>query len=299
MTKTIKKYLLVAKPGVVLGNMVSVAGGFLLAARGHVDVGKLLWTIVSVSLVVASGCVFNNWIDRDLDRKMIRTRHRVLPRGLMSPAAALVYGALLGIGGTLFLWAAANKLCVAIVMAGLVIYVGLYSLYLKRRTVYAALIGSLAGAAPPLAGYCAVSGRLDPGALILLILFSLWQVPHAHAIAVFRRRDYAAASIPVLPVKRGVVATRHHILGFILAFTAAAMMLTFGGYTGRGFLGVAVAVGLSWLWIAWSGYRASVERRWARRLFVFSIVGIAALSVMMAVDFATPHVPELLLSCAP
>ena len=111
-------------------------------------------------------------------------------------------------------------------LAGLVIYVGVYSLYLKRNSVYGALIGSLAGAAPPLAGYCAVTGRFDLGAVILLSIFSLWQMPHCYAIAVFRFDDYTAAAIPVLPVKQGTAAAKKHIVGYILAFMAATLMLT-------------------------------------------------------------------------
>ena len=179
------------------------------------------------------------------------------------------------------------------------IYVGVYSLYLKRHSVYGALIGSLAGAAPPLAGYCAVTGRFDLGAVILLSIFSLWQMPHCYAIAVFRLDDYTAAAIPVLPVKQGTAAAKKHIVGYILAFMAATLMLTFGGYTGYRTLAVATVLGLSWLYMAWSGYKASDERLWARKLFIFSILTIFILSVMMSIDFTAPVPSEMLLSYAP
>ena len=102
MMRTIKNYLLVTKPGIIAGNLVSVAGGFFLASRGDINPSLLLSTLFGMSLVVASGCVFNNIIDRKMDRKMLRTRHRVLASGLMSPAAASAYGSLLGLGGILF-----------------------------------------------------------------------------------------------------------------------------------------------------------------------------------------------------
>jgi protoheme IX farnesyltransferase len=284
----IKKYFLVTKPGIIFGNLVSVAGGFFLASQGRVDISVLLPTLVGMSLVIASGCVLNNCVDRTIDRKMARTQNRVLARGLMSPGSAVCYASLLGIAGTAMLWRAANLLSVAIVLTGFTVYVGVYSLYLKRHSVYATLIGSLAGAAPPLAGYCAVTNRFDMGALILLLIFSLWQIPHSYAIAILRFKDYAVAAIPVLPVKLGTPAGKKHIVGYMLAFTAATLLLTFGGYTGYRYLSVAAAMGLSWLYMAWSGYRTSDDRIWAKKIFIFSILTMTILSVMMSIDFKIP-----------
>ena len=130
-------------------------------------------------------------------------------------------------------------------------------------------------------------------------IFSLWQMPHWYAIAVYRFDDYAAAGIPILPVKRGTAAAKKHIAGFILAFMAATLMLTVGGYTGYRTFAVATVLGLSWLYLAWSGYKPSDERLWARKLFIFSILTIFILSVMMSIDFTVPVPPEMLLSYAP
>ncbi len=294
-----QNYLLVAKPGMVLGNLISTAAGFFLASKGRVDGVALAATLMGIALVVASGCVFNNCIDRELDRKMGRTSDRALAKGLISLRSAVIYGTILGIAGMTLLCAATNLLSVVITMAGLVIYVGVYSLYMKRSSVYSTLIGSLAGAAPPLAGYCAVTGSFDLGAVILLAIFTLWQMPHCYAIAVYRLDDYTAAGIPVLPVKHGTAAARKHIIGWIFGFMAATLTLTFAGYTGYNFFAVATALCLLWLYLAWSGYKASDERLWARKLFIFSILTISILSVMMSVDFTTPVPPEMLLSYAP
>jgi protoheme IX farnesyltransferase len=299
MPYRIKNFLLVAKPGIVFGNLISAAAGFFLASKGRGDGPLLLATLIGISLVVASGCVFNNLIDRNLDRRMLRTRNRALAQGIMSPKIAVAYATLLGLAGTALLWKATNLLAVAIVLAGLVIYVGVYSLYLKRHSVYAALIGSLAGATPPLAGYCAVTGRFDLGAVILLSVFSLWQMPHCYAIAIFRFEDYTAAAIPVLPVKQGTVVAKKHMVGYILAFMAATLMLTVGGYTGYSTFVVATGLGLSWLYMASSGSKAKDERLWARKLFIFSILTIFILSVMMSIDFTAPVPSEMLLSYVP
>jgi protoheme IX farnesyltransferase len=299
MAEAIKKYFLVTKPGIIIGNLVSTAGGFFLASRGETDIAVLLPILAGMSLVVASACVLNNCIDRNIDRKMTRTRDRVLAKGLMSSKAAVIYGSLLGISGMILLLTATNILSVAVVLAGFTIYVGVYSPYLKRYSIYGTLIGSLAGAAPPLAGYCAVSNRFDLGAVILLSIFSLWQVPHSYTIAIFRFQDYATAAIPVLPVKRGMPAAKKHIVAYMLAFTAAALMLPFGGYTGYLYLAAAIGLGAVWLCLAWSGYKTSDDRAWAKRLFISSILVITVLSVMMSIDPTTPARPDLLLARRP
>jgi protoheme IX farnesyltransferase len=293
MLATIKKYAQITKPGIVCGNMIAAAGGFLLAAGGHADIAALLPVVTGISLVVASGCVFNNWLDRDLDHKMARTRNRVLARGHMSSRAAVCYGGLLGLAGLLLLWTTAPRLCLAIVLAGFAIYVGLYSLYLKRYSLHATLIGSLAGAAPPLAGYCAANSRFDLGAFLILAIYCLWQIPHSYAIAVFRFDDYRAAAIPVLPVIRGIAAARKQITWYITAFTVAALMLTLSGYTGYIYLAVVAGLGLAWLFVAWWRKDGADDRLWAKRLFVFSILCMIALNIMIAIDAAVPPAAPL------
>ncbi len=291
-----KRYLLITKPGIILGNLISVAGGFFLASKGSIDPWLLLATALGLSLVIASGCVLNNCIDRDIDQRMERTRNRVLVTGAISLRAALAHGLLLGVLGfaTLFLWT--NALALAFAAIGFFIYVVLYSLWLKRTSVYGTLVGSLSGAVPPVVGYCAVSNSFDAGAAILLLIFSLWQMPHSYAIAIFRLNDYRAANIPVLPVARGIEATKRHIVLYILAFAAAALMLTVAGFAGYGYLVMALLVSAYWLFIAVSGYGAVDDRLWARKLFAFSIVAISTLSVMMSIDFR--GLPEHLLAAA-
>ncbi|NUU64629.1 protoheme IX farnesyltransferase [Enterobacteriaceae bacterium BIT-l23] len=290
----IKQYLQVTKPGIIFGNLISVIGGFLLASQGSIDYPLFLYTLMGVSLVVASGCVYNNVIDRDIDQKMERTKNRVLVKGLISPKVSLVYATLLGIAGFMMLWFGANPLAMWLAVMGFVVYVGVYSLYMKRKSVYGTLIGSLSGAAPPVIGYCAVTNEFDAGALILLAIFSLWQMPHSYAIAIFRFKDYQAANIPVLPVVKGVPVAKNHITLYIIAFAVATLMLSLSGYAGYKYLIVAAAVSVWWLGMALSGYKTENDRVWARKLFVFSIVAITSLSVMMSVDFMVPESGNLL-----
>ena len=280
-----KKYLQVTKPGIIFGNLISVIGGFLLASKGSIDYPLFIATLLGVSLVVASGCVFNNYIDRDIDRIMERTKNRPLVKGLIDPKVSLIYATVLGIVGIVLLLVAANALAMLLAIIGFIVYVGVYSLYMKRKSVYGTLIGSLSGAAPPVIGYCAVTNEFDAGALILLLIFSLWQMPHSYAIAIFRFKDYQAANIPVLPVIKGISVAKTHIFLYILAFMVATLMLAISGYAGYKYLIVGAAVSLWWLGMAISGFKTENDDRvWARKLFIFSIIAITSLSVMMSID---------------
>jgi protoheme IX farnesyltransferase len=281
----LREYLLLTKPGIILGNLVSFCGGYFLAARGRIDWLLLLATGLGVALVMACGCTCNNLIDRDIDARMARTRRRSLVTGAVSPLAAAVFAMALGGGGFALLAACSGLLVVAVVLAGLLSYVVLYSLYGKRRSVHGTLIGSLAGATAPVAGYCAVSGRLDREALLLLVIFCLWQMPHAYAIAIARLRDYDAAGIPVLPVLRGIARTKRQIVLFILAFIAAALALPLLHYAGWAYCAAVAAVGAGWLRLAWSGRAAGDDRAWARAVFGFSLLVVTVLSVMMSIDY--------------
>lgn len=281
-----KRYLQVTKPGIIMGNLISVAGGFLLASRGEIDWILMLATVIGLSLVVASGCAINNYVDRDIDAKMQRTRNRVTVNGEMSGKAAFFHGVVLGVVGFALLAYFTNWVAVAFAVFGYVVYVGLYTLYFKRKSVYGTFVGSLSGAVPPVVGYCAAAGQFDAGAAILLAMFCIWQMPHSYAIAIFRYKDYEAAGIPVLPVSQGIAKAKRHIILHIAAFAVVASLLPLAGYVGIGFMVVALATSLWWLAMALRGYRPGIDvNGWARQVFFFSIITVTALSVTMALDF--------------
>ena len=279
-------YVRVTKPGIIFGNLIAVVGGFLLASKGEVDLVLMLATLIGLSLVVASGCVINNYIDRDIDGKMQRTCQRATVTGELALGHVLRFGVLLGIVGfSLLVWFT-NMVALTFAAFGYLVYVGLYSLYMKRNSVYGTLVGSLSGAVPPVVGYCAVTGQLDGAALILLLMFSLWQMPHSYAIAIFRFKDYQAANIPVLPVAQGIDKAKLHIVFYIAVFAIVSAMLSLTGYTGIGFMTVSCITSFWWLVMALKGYRSDVNLlRWSRQVFGFSIVTILMLSVTMALDF--------------
>lgn len=275
---SLKAYLTLVKPGIIMGNAITAIGGFALASKGHFDFWLFLAMLEGLSLIVASACVFNNYIDRESDRKMERTRNRPLAIGTVSNATALVYATLLGLFGVFLLAKFTNLLAMSVALLGFVVYVGLYS-FLKYRTVHGTLIGSIAGAVPPVVGYTAVTGRLDLAALIIFGVIMMWQMPHFFAIAVYRLKDYDAASIPVLPLKRGMGATKVQMLLYIALFVCVSSLLSLLGFTSMLYLAISTMIGLYWLWMGIKGFKAKSDQKWARQMFIFSLVAVMSLSI--------------------
>jgi heme o synthase len=284
---SLRTYYRLTKPGIVYGNCLTAAAGFFLAAKVQPDFWVFAAMLIGIALVMASACVFNNYIDRRIDAVMARTRKRALAAGNVSVQSALLFGVILGAIGLLSLAVGTNSLTVIIAFVGMIIYIALYG-YWKRRSVYGTVVGSLAGAVPPVVGYCAVTSRFDAGALLLLLILALWQMPHFYAIAMFRHDDYKAAGIPVLPVVHGMKAAKIHILSYIAAFTAAVWAFSIAGYTGYIFAAVMTVVGLMWFGVGLRRFTNKEDAKWARTMFSTSLLVLLALSVMLAVGGILP-----------
>ncbi len=166
MTQTFKAYYQLTKPGIIYGNLLNTASGFLLASKWHFGFGLLLATLGGTALVIASACVINNFLDREIDAKMARTKKRALVSGSISGPRALICASLLGLLGFVILGVRTNRLTFGLGVLALFTYVVLYGIA-KRRSVHGTVVGSIAGALPPVAGYTAVTNHLDSGALIL------------------------------------------------------------------------------------------------------------------------------------
>ncbi len=276
---------MLTKPGIILGNAITTAGGFALASRGHIDLWLFLVTLIGLSLIVASAGVFNNYFDRYADAKMARTKHRPLVVGLISSSKALLFATALGLAGGVILGVYTNYLTVLIALTGFLVYLVLYA-FMKYRSFYGTLIGSIAGGVPPLVGYCAVSNQLDTGALLIFLILVLWQMPHFFAIAIYRMDDYAAASIPVLPVAKGMLATKIQMFFYIIAFILTAVMLTATGYMGYIYGLISAILGLCWLGLCVKGFYVdqSKDRLWAKRMFLCSLIVIMALCITIPFD---------------
>lgn len=278
-----KTYYYLTKPGIIMGNLVTTAGGFFLASKGLVDYWLLLATFGGLALVIGSACVINNYTDQDIDAKMERTRNRALVTGLISGKRALFFAAILGFSGFLTLVFLCNFLTAAVALIGFLIYILLYAM-MKLRSIHGTLVGSLAGAVPPVVGYCAVSNQLDLAALLLFVIMVFWQMPHFFAIALYRFKDYFAASIPLLPVKKGFYRTKIQMLLYVIAFCLATLSLTYFGYAGYLYFGVALFLSLSWLILCIKGLKADDDELWARGMFRFSLVVITVLFSVLSID---------------
>jgi heme o synthase len=281
---TFQTYLSLTKPGIIRGNLLATVAGFLFAAAGHVIAKPLIGVTVGTSLIIAAGCVYNNVIDRVIDSKMERTKRRALVVGAVRVPHAIIFGSILLSLGFFTLGVLTNRVTVVIGAVGIIDYVILYS-YFKRTSVHGTLVGSVSGAVPPVAGYCALVGHIDAVAILLFLLMTFWQMPHFYAIAMRRIDDYKAAKIPVLPIKKGTKNTKAQIVLYIFGFIIVTQLLSLLGYASHVFLVAELVLGGLWLYNAWDGYTATEYTKWATRLFHFSLIVLSATCVLLSIDF--------------
>jgi len=279
----LKEYYQLTKPERTLANVITALAGYLFASRWHVDWPVLLALLIGSTLIIASACVLNNLIDRDLDKKMVRTKKRALVTGRIPARHAGVFAATLGLVG---FWALAYTnwltFCVG-ALAGFVGYVALYDVA-KRKSVWGTLVGTIPGGASLVAGYTAVTGRLDVAAWLLFIIMAAWQMAHFYAIAIYRLKDYQKAGVPVWPAKYGVANTKVQIFLFVAAFVAANALLAVSGHVKYSYLIVMTLVGGYWYWRAVQGFAKKVDdEAWARGMFGVSLVVLLVFAGVLTV----------------
>lgn len=284
----LKRYLSITKPGIIIGNLISVAAGFFLAAKSEpASASLLLFTMLGVACVIASGCVVNNIFDRDIDYKMERTRKRALVQGVVNIDHAFIYALVLLVIGTAVLYQKANPLSTVIVLLGYVFYVFFYTMWYKRTSVYGTLVGSVSGAVPPLVGYLAVTNYISLEAVLLFALFCLWQMPHSYAIAMFRMQDYKEAGIPVLPVEKGIKKAHQHMKAYVAAFSLVALALFALGNGGYEYLAVASLVCLFWMRATFKPVTEENYIPWAKNVFKISLFVVMGISGILGLELVT------------
>lgn len=265
--------------------MIAVSGYLLAAAYGrHFQFKTLLGLMVGITLVIASACVFNNYLDRNLDKKMARTKRRALASGKISPAAALAYGLLLGVLGFLTLVLLTNPTVVWLDAIAYFVYIVVYDIA-KRLSAFGTLVGTIPGAIPPVAGYAALN-RLDGAALLLFVIMVFWQLAHFYAIALYRQKEYAAAAVPVMPIRYGAAATKYQIMASIVLFTASGLGLWILGYTGVIF--AVLLLSLSVYWFRSGLIDRRDEAAWGRAMFLKSLLLLVSLAVLLPLGALLP-----------
>lgn len=285
----LKAYYLVTKPGIVRGNAIHVIAGALFASMLPVDWATLAAVVIGTSLVIASACIANNYMDRGIDSKMKRTSRRPSVTGEISVRAATIYATMLVVAGFGILAAYTNIFVVLIGFAAYFSYVILYG-WAKRATVHSTLIGAIPGALPAMAGYVAIDGSLSLGAWLIFLVVFAWQMPHFYAISIFRRKDYAAAGLPVLGAIRPYVTVRGYILGYMLLYVFAVIALIASDVAGvpAGFL-LLTAAGY-WLIVYATASKADQDK-WARSIFGASLlVALALLGASVLNVFIPPYI---------
>jgi protoheme IX farnesyltransferase len=287
MRARLRLYYRLAKPGIVYGNVMTTLAAFLFVSKWHFSWSLLVGAIVGTGLIIAAACVFNNYIDRDIDARMARTRRRASVTGEISVRAGMVYASVLLIFGLALLAWYVNWLTVVVGVLGVFFYVVVYG-YAKRQTIFGTLVGSISGSMPMVAGYTAVADRFDAQAALLFCIMAIWQLPHFYAIAMYRLKDYQAAGLPVWPVKKGLTNTKYHIVGLIGLFTLVTATLSWLGYAGWIFLVVMLAVCGYWLQLGLQRFHAVDDARWARGMFGRSLVVLLVLSAALSVAKILP-----------
>jgi heme o synthase len=281
-----RDFYYLTKPGIVRGNAITALAGFLFAAQRDIDPVLMIAAVLGISLVIAGACVFNNFIDKKIDRKMQRTKNRAFVTGKIRALHGLAYGLLLSVAGFGLLAAGTNMLTLIIVAIGFIDYVIIYAIF-KRHSIHSTLVGAVSGSVPITAGYTAYTGRIDTAAILLFMILFTWQMPHFYAIGLMRKKDYLAAELPVLPVKSRSLDAKIQSLIYIVAFILFCVALFNNSGISTTYLVSIVVLGAYWLLTA-INYFPSSDGQWSKSVFSSSLIVLTIFSVLIAIDSFLP-----------
>ena len=268
------------KPRIMMMALLTAAGAMSLAP-GDAPTGRALWLILGTALIVGSANTLNMWLERDIDCLMARTRNRPLPRHRLEARTALAFGVAQG-ALSLPALAMVNPITAALGLLALVLYVGIYT-PMKQRSHWATWVGAVPGAMPALMGWTAATGRLELAGLAVFGVLFFWQIPHFHAIAMYRQRDYDAAGLKTLPGQHGLAAARQQIGIYLVVQVAVSLSLVPLGVAGPLYLATAAIAGAAVLVQGLRGVRTGTAR-WARNVFIASILYLPVLFAVMVLD---------------
>ena len=279
----VRDLVTLTKPRIISLLLVTTVCAMFAAERGVPGGWLILWTMVGGYLSAGGANTINQFVDRDIDAVMGRTDRRPIVAGRISPPTALAFGVVLVVASVLVLGFLTTWLAAGLSFLGVLLYVGLYTLWLKRTTIHNIVIGGAAGAVPPLVGWAAVTGDLTVGAVLLFAIVFVWTPPHFWALALMLRKDYSEAGVPMLPVVYGEDATRLQVLLWSLVMFGTTL-LPYAAGAGITYLLGALVLGLPFLWMAWKLWRRDDARPWASITFHYSLAYLALLFVVIAVD---------------
>ena len=283
----IGEYLELTKPRVTAMVLVTTLAGYYLGAAGAFEGIVALNLLIGTALASGGTLALNQWMERDTDAMMDRTRNRPLPDMRMRPAEALVFGVVATVAGLVYLTLATNLLCAAVTTAITIVYLGVYT-PLKRYTWMCNIVGAIPGALPPVAGWAAARGGLSWEPIVLFAIMFLWQLPHTIAVARLYRTDYARAGIHLLPQdnSRGGNASNPIVIAGSLGLIAVGIIPTMLGYAGLSYMVIASAMGVWMLAFGVTMVRSPGDSKAARRLLLASIVYLPIVLLVLVLDRA-------------
>lgn len=278
-----REYLELTKPRVVALLLLTALVGMALATPTWVAADILIPAMLGIGLMASSAAAVNHLVDRHIDAKMARTLRRPLPTGALSPRKVLTFAMVIGTLGYIVLELFVNRITAVLTLASLVGYAVIYTMYLKRATPQNIVIGGLAGAAPPLLGWTAVTGEIHAFPLLLVMIVFTWTPPHFWALAVHRAKDYAKAEIPMLPVTHGISFTKTCIFLYTILLTAVCVLPYLVGMSGWLYLVGVNILNIIFLGYAWKlKYRPEKLTAW--KMFKFSIWHLMVLFILLLAD---------------
>ena len=288
---TWRDYLELTKPNVVALMILTTVIGMFLAVPGMVPLHVLLLGNLGIALCAGSAAAVNHLVDRQIDTKMARTFNRPVATGRVAPAQAMLFAIMLCVAGMAILLVFINPLTAWLTLGSLLGYAVIYTLFLKRATPQNIVIGGLAGAAPPLLGWTAVTGEIHGHALLLVLIVFVWTPPHFWSLAIHRKEEYAKANIPMLPVTHGEKYTKLHILLYTLMLLVVTLLPFVVGMSGWLYLIGALLLGLGFLY--WAIVLMLGRRPEAGMdTFKYSIVYLMALFAILLLDHYLIAVPS-------
>ena len=283
MNNTIKNYYELCKPNVVLMMLITALVGSLLASKTLAPLSLIALAMIGIGLCASSAAAINQIIDRKVDANMNRTENRPIPLGDVSPVNASIFAFVLGSFGVLILVLYVNALTAMLTLASLIGYAFIYTVYLKRATPQNIVIGGLAGAAPPLLGWTAVTNSIDPNALLLVLIIFAWTPPHFWALAIHRKDDYAKENIPMLPVTHGVPFTKLQIILYTIILILVSILPFVVLMSGIFYLTSALILGFIFLYYSVRLYLSS-NNDLAFPTFAYSIYYIFLIFAALLID---------------
>ncbi|WP_435172198.1 heme o synthase [Paenibacillus glycanilyticus] len=277
----LKDLIALTKPRLLRLNVFAAIGGFWVASKWDIDWLTLLWVVIGSAITIGSGCVINNYWDRELDKKMERTKDRALPMGRLQPGFVLGYGIVLGIIGLAILFVLVNPVTGWLGFLGWFVYIFIYTIWLKRTSTWSTSIGGISGAMPPVLGYCAVTNEVDMGAWLLFAFLFLWQPAHFWSLAIRRVEEYRTAGFPLLPVVKGIKRTKLQMIPYVVLLIPTCVLLYTYGYTGIVFLILSVIAGVVWAVHTIRGIKAENTEKWAKVNFLISVNYLMVVFIVM------------------